>query len=206
GFGGVSEYGITVRWDKNFLTVLYVTLARQRLMRMYGGVRFGGTLDLDDAWRLGFDHVAIAAGAGRPTIIPLKNNISRGIRKASDFLMALQLTGAYKRSALANLQIRLPAVVIGGGLTAIDTATELLAYYPVQVEKMLERYETLCRELGEATAIGMCDEEEREHLRVFLDHGRAVREERKLAEKEKRRPDFIALCRGWGGVTLAYRK
>ena len=32
GFGGVSEYGITVRWDKNFLTVLYVTLARQRLL------------------------------------------------------------------------------------------------------------------------------------------------------------------------------
>ena len=29
GFGGVSEYGITVRWDKNFLTLLYLTLARQ---------------------------------------------------------------------------------------------------------------------------------------------------------------------------------
>src|SRR5439155_11319319 len=73
GFGGVSEYGITARWDKNFLTILYVLLARQRLLKMYGGVRFGGTIDLDDAWRLGFDHVAIAAGAGRPTIIPLKN-------------------------------------------------------------------------------------------------------------------------------------
>ena len=33
-------------------------------------------------------------------------------------------------------------VVIGGGLTAIDTATESLAYYPVQVEKFLARYET----------------------------------------------------------------
>src|SRR6185312_7634227 len=30
GFGGVSEYGITVRWDKNFLTLLYVTLSRHR--------------------------------------------------------------------------------------------------------------------------------------------------------------------------------
>jgi hypothetical protein len=97
GFGGVSEYGITIRWDKNFLTVLYITLARQRLMRMYGGVRFGGAIDLPNAWNLGFDHVAIAAGAGRPTIIPLKNNLARGIRKASDFLMGLQLTGAYKR-------------------------------------------------------------------------------------------------------------
>jgi len=34
---------------------------------------------------MGFDHVAIAAGAGRPTIIDMKNNLIRGIRKASDF-------------------------------------------------------------------------------------------------------------------------
>ncbi len=27
GFGGVSEYGITVRWDKNFLTLIHLTLA-----------------------------------------------------------------------------------------------------------------------------------------------------------------------------------
>ena len=30
GFGGVSEYGITVRWDKNFLTLIHLTLARRR--------------------------------------------------------------------------------------------------------------------------------------------------------------------------------
>jgi hypothetical protein len=65
GFGGVSEYGITVRWDKNFLTVAYLTLARNRNIRLFGGVRFGGTLTLDDAWEMGFDHVAISAGAGR---------------------------------------------------------------------------------------------------------------------------------------------
>ena len=138
GFGGVSEYGITVRWDKNFLTLIHLTLARREKLRIYGGIRFGGTLTLEDAWELGFDHVAIAAGAGRPTIIDIKNNLIRGIRKASDFLMALQLTGAFKSDALANLQVRLPAVVIGGGLTGIDTATELLAYYPVQVEKTLD--------------------------------------------------------------------
>ena len=44
------EYGITVRWDKNFLTLLYLTLARRRGLRMYGGVRFGGTLTIEDAW------------------------------------------------------------------------------------------------------------------------------------------------------------
>ena len=31
GFGGVSEYGITVRWDKNFLKVEYLTLARRKI-------------------------------------------------------------------------------------------------------------------------------------------------------------------------------
>jgi NADPH-dependent glutamate synthase beta subunit-like oxidoreductase/NAD(P)H-flavin reductase len=206
GFGGVSEYGITVRWDKNFLTVLYVTLARQRLMRMYGGVRFGGTLDLDDAWRLGFDHVAIAAGAGRPTIIPLKNNISRGIRKASDFLMALQLTGAYKRSAIANLQIRLPAIVIGGGLTAIDTATELLAYYVIQVEKTADRIDTLVAERGEAAVLAMFDEEEREFIAEQRAHALEVRAEKALAAKEGRAPFYQPLLEKWGGVSLVYRK
>ena len=52
GFGGVSEYGITVRWDKNFLTLLHLTLARRDRLRIYGGVRFGGTLPIDDAWAL----------------------------------------------------------------------------------------------------------------------------------------------------------
>ena len=175
GFGGVSEYGITVRWDKNFLSVIYLTLLRRRNIRFYGGVRFGGTLTVDDAWDLGFRHIAVATGAGRPTIIDMKNNLSRGIRKASDFLMALQLQGAFKKGSLANLQVQLPAVVIGGGLTAIDTATELLAYYPVQVEKALDHFETLSRVHGEATVWQMCDEEETEILRTFLDHGKQIR-------------------------------
>jgi NAD(P)H-flavin reductase/NADPH-dependent glutamate synthase beta subunit-like oxidoreductase len=206
GFGGVSEYGITVRWDKNFLTLLHLTLARRRGLRIYGGVRFGGTLPIEDAWTYGFDHVAIAAGAGRPTIIDMKNNLIRGIRKASDFLMALQLTGAFKRDALPNLQTRLPAVVIGGGLTAIDTATELMAYYPIQVEKTLHQYETLAATVGEDRVRSMYDPEELELLDEYLQHGRAVRQERARAEQAGRAPSFIDLVRSWGGVTIAYRK
>ena len=206
GFGGVSEYGITVRWDKNFLTLLHLTLARRRGIRMYGGVRFGGTLPIEDAWAYGFDHVAMAAGAGKPTIIDMKNNLIRGIRKASDFLMALQLTGAFKRSALPNLQTRLPAVVIGGGLTAIDTATELMAYYPVQVEKNITQYEALSASIGEARVRASYDPEELELLDEYLAHGRAVRAERARAAQAGEPPDFVSLVRGWGGVTIAYRK
>lgn len=206
GFGGVSEYGITVRWDKTFLAVMYLTLLRRRNIRFFGGVRFGGTLTVDDAWELGFRHVALATGAGKPTVIPMKHNLLRGIRTASDFLMALQLTGAFKKSTLANLQVRLPGVVIGGGLTAIDTATEMLAYYPVQVEKTLDTFEKLSAEFGVDSVWTMCDPEEKGILETFLEHGRAIRNERQVAVREGRSPNFAALCNEWGGVSLVYRK
>ncbi|OOO01754.1 MAG: hypothetical protein USCGTAYLOR_02038 [Chromatiales bacterium USCg_Taylor] len=206
GFGGVAEYGITVRWDKNFLKVIYLTLARRRTFRCYGGIRFGGTLTINEAWDLGFHHIAVASGAGKPTIIELGNNLMRGIRKASDFLMALQLTGAAKHSSLANLQVRLPAGVIGGGLTAIDTATELLAYYPVQVERVLRRYEVLARRYEEQSVRARYDEEELLILDELLDHGRAIRAERSRAHAAGETPNFLPLLEQWGGVTLFYRK
>jgi len=206
GFGGVAEYGITVRWDKNFLKLIYLLLARRSSFRCYGGVRFGGTVTIEDAWELGFDHIAIATGAGKPTIIGIDNNLLRGIRKASDFLMALQLTGAAKASSLANLQVRLPAGVVGGGLTAIDTATELMAYYPKQVEKLLDRYERLCAETDAAALRRDFDAEELGILDELLEHGRAIRAERRRAAASGETPNFQPLIDRWGGVTLFYRK
>jgi len=206
GFGGVSEYGITVRWDKNFLTMVQLMLSRRKRFRAYGGVRFGGTLTIEDAWEFGFDHIAIATGAGRPTIVPMKNNLIRGIRQASDFLMALQLTGAFKKDTLSNLQVRLPAVVIGGGLTGIDTATEIFAYYPVQVEKMLHKYEDVVAEFGETHVMKQFDPEELIVIREFLEHGRAIRAERARAAAAGEGPNFVPLVQSWGGVSLVYRK
>jgi NADPH-dependent glutamate synthase beta subunit-like oxidoreductase/NAD(P)H-flavin reductase len=206
GFGGVAEYGITIRWDKNFLTAIHVALARRGTFRIYGGTRFGGTLDAEEAFALGFHHIAIAAGAGKPTIIDLENNLINGVRKASDFLMALQLTGAGKKDSIANLQLRLPALVIGGGLTGIDTTTEAAAYYPVQVEKFLERWEALAASDGEEALWRMLDVEETEIAREFLAHGQAVRAERARASAAGDHPDLERLVASWGGVSLVYRK
>jgi hypothetical protein len=61
GFGGVAEYGITVRWDKNFLKIIRLLLERRRQFAMFGGVRFGGTLTIDEAFADGFDHIALCA-------------------------------------------------------------------------------------------------------------------------------------------------
>jgi NADPH-dependent glutamate synthase beta subunit-like oxidoreductase/NAD(P)H-flavin reductase len=206
GFGGVAEYGITVRWDKNFLKLIYLTLARRARFQTFGCVRFGGTVTLDDAWELGFDHVAIAVGAGLPSALPIPGSLARGMRQAADFLMALQLTGAAKNASIANLQVRLPAVVIGGGLTGIDTATEVQAYYIKQVEKTLDRYETLVAAHGEDHVRQGLDVETRDTLDEFLAHGRLARAERARAQAEHRAPDFTPLIHQWGGVTVAYRR
>ena len=206
GFGGVAEYGITVRWDKNFLKLIRLLLERRDEFKMFGGVRFGGTLTIDSAFALGFDHIAMCAGAGRPTIVPMKNGLAAGVRQASDFLMALQLTGAAKADSLANLQVRLPVVIIGGGLTAIDTATEALAYYPLQVEKFLSRYETLIAERGEAAVRADWSVHEAEAAAEFLDHARQFRAERAAAAREGRKPLFAQLLRKWGGATIVYRR
>ena len=206
GFGGVAEYGITVRWDKNFLKVIRLLIERRRHFAMFGGVRFGGSITVDSAFALGFDHIALCAGAGRPTVIPMKNGLARGVRQASDFLMALQLTGAARGNSIANLQLRLPAVVIGGGLTAVDTATESLAYYPVQVRKFLERYEALCAQHGEPAVRAIWNEEENLIADEFLDHARAIRDEDEAAATEGRNPVYLRLLQSWGGVTLAYRR
>ncbi len=206
GFGGVAEYGITVRWDKNFLKIVRLLLERRRGFTMTGGVRFGGTLKIEDALAAGFDHIAMCAGAGRPTYIDMPNALSRGVRMASDFLMALQLTGAAKTNSVANLQVRLPIVVIGGGLTAIDTATESLAYYAVQVEKFLARYETLVAERGEAAVRARWTEEEAEIAAEFLTHAAALRAERQAAAAQGRTPRVQELMIGWGGSTIAYRR
>jgi NADPH-dependent glutamate synthase beta subunit-like oxidoreductase/NAD(P)H-flavin reductase len=206
GFGGVAEYGITVRWDKNFLKVLRLLLERREQYALFGGVRFGGALGIETAFALGFDHIALCMGAGKPTLLGIPNGLARGVRQASDFLMALQLTGAARADTLANLQIRLPVVVIGGGLTAIDTCTEALAYYPVQVERFLARYEQLCRQHGAEQVRKGWTAEELAVAEEFLEHARCLRAERAAAGKAGRAPDVTGLLRKWGGSRVVYRR
>lgn len=209
GFGGVAEYGITVRWNKNYLKVVRLLLERRAgKFAHFGGIRFGGgaTLSMDDAWAMGFDHIALCMGAGKPTVLDIPNGLARGVRQASDFLMALQLTGAAKESSIANLQLRLPVVIIGGGLTAIDTATESLAYYVRQVEKFALRYRILVADKGETAVRARWTAEEAETADEFLAHAAAIRAERDAAAADGRTPALAALLDSWGGATIAYRR
>jgi NADPH-dependent glutamate synthase beta subunit-like oxidoreductase/NAD(P)H-flavin reductase len=167
GFGGVAEYGITVRWDKNFLKIIRLLLERRENFRMFGGIRFGSSITDKIAFeKYGFDHVALCIGAGRPNIINIKNNFAKGVRMASDFLMSLQLTGSFKEELFTNLQIRMPALVIGGGLTAVDTACETRAYYQVQIRKFAKKIALL----GKEKFLAQLNIEEKKIAEEFLDH------------------------------------
>jgi NADPH-dependent glutamate synthase beta subunit-like oxidoreductase/NAD(P)H-flavin reductase len=192
GFGGVAEYGITVRFDKNFLKVIRLLLERRENFRMFGGIRFGSSITDKTAFEnYGFDHVALCLGAGRPNIINLKNNFAKGVRSASDFLMSLQLSGAFREELFSNLQIRMPIAVIGGGLTAVDTACEAQAYYITQIKK----FEKKVAAIGKEKIWAALNAEEKIIAEEFLTHASQLRS-----------GSVDELLKKWGGVKILYRK
>ncbi|OJX11137.1 MAG: hypothetical protein BGO77_03455 [Caedibacter sp. 37-49] len=197
GFGGVAEYGITVRWQKNYLLLIRILLERQENFRLFGGIRFGSQLNQVTSWSLGFHHIALCCGAGSPRWLPLKNGMAPGVRLAQDFLMALQLTGASRNTSLSSLTVRLPIVVIGGGLTAIDAATEALAYYPLQVQKFSDRYQMLVDKLGKDQVTQNWQEEDHEIAEEFLAHAHL------FAQHPGNLRDLLESL---GGATILYRK
>ena len=191
GFGGVAEYGITNRWDKNNLTLLRLLLQRRSNFNIFGGIRLGSNLTVKQALEGGFDHIALAVGAGKPRFDDISGYFAKGVRTAADFLMNLQQSGAFLKEANSNLQIRLPAVVIGCGLTAVDSAVELLHYYPLQVEKFLTKFERLNDSVN-------LNEEEKSVADEFIRHAKLFRGVKNDSEK-------LEIMQKLGGVTICYR-
>lgn len=194
GFGGVMEYGITVRWNKNYLQLIRIILERHKNFTLFGAVRFGSNITPKQAFEMGFDHIALCMGAGKPNLLNIPNAMAKGVRTASDFLMSLQLTGAAQKHSISNLQIRLPIIVIGGGLTAIDAATEALTYYKTQVEKFSYRANLIGIENLSLT------EEEKIIAREFLEHAELFRE-----YNEYNSTKIIEFIDKLGGVKIFYR-
>lgn len=186
GFGGVMEYGITARWDKNYLDLVRLLLERRALFTLQDRTRLGRDLSLSQAFKQGFDHVALCLGAGRSKTLSISQEGIKGVIPAARFLIDLQLKGAAQEKPQVDLQLRLPILVIGGGLTAVDTATEARAYYEHQVERFLKRTEET-----EGLSPSLSNHYP-EIAQEFLAHGHALRQgDRSFLEK---------------GSTIVYRK
>lgn len=154
GLGGVAEYGITKRWNKNYLDLLALLFLRQssKKIKFHDGIRLGQNTNMDlQNLRDRYANVVLAIGASkqkwpagvkmrvvRPDARQPNKNFTQ-IYFAADFLMRLHLYGLYKITNLNHnleLHLRLPIVVIGGGLTAIDSAAQLVNYFFRQLEKL----------------------------------------------------------------------
>lgn len=199
GFGGVAEYGITVRFDKNNLFIVRLLLERNNRYTLQGGVRYGSQITYEQALAFGFDHIALCTGAGSPKMLPLKQgsaSLPQGVRFASDFLMALQLTGVFKHNSAANLTVDLPIVVIGGGLTAIDTATEAQRYYIRQVKKTAQQIGILKKQGTYTAFLQTLTPHETHQLNRWLEH----------AQELEGVHDTIPFLHKHGGATILYRK
>lgn len=206
GFGGVCEYGITVRWDKNLLSLVYLSFLRRQRCHVQGQCRFGGTLTVEDAWHLGFDHLVLALGAGLPQALNVPNSLAVGMRQASDFLMALHMLGQYGDHLSQPMALSLPCLVIGAGLTAIDTATEAQAYYLHTVQLVALRLAKLRALWSQSRIEQAFSQQEYAKLCVWASHGDALLLEKRQALRHKRPVCFRALLRAWGGVRLVYRR
>lgn len=206
GFGGVAEYGITLRWNKNNLMIIRLILERNPLYNLQGGIHFGSNITEEQAFALGFDHIALCMGGGSPKILNTPKKFPKGVRLASDFLMSLQLTGAFKTDSWSNLTINMPIVVIGGGLTAIDTATEAQRYYLRQIEKIAEKIDILKKNNDFDEFFNTLNDSDKNQLNIWLKHADEMSKEKIKSTSQNKTFTAIPLLQKWGGSTVIYRK
>ena len=112
--------------------------------------------------------------------------------------MSLHLFAAFQEQSIYNLQIRMPACILGAGLTAVDVATEVLAYYPLQVAKVYQRFHELKKEYGKEEIYQKLNLEERIILEEFLDHATLL--------KDKSHAQQVEILQSLGGVKILYHK
>ncbi len=126
--GGVMEYGITVRWNKNFLDILIGLLLRRHNVKFQGSTRIGGLLNHEDIFhRFQFNHLALCIGSATPQVPKIKGifnkySLTKCVVMASDFLMSLHIN---RQSNFLETIVNSPVYILGCGLTAIDVACEI---------------------------------------------------------------------------------
>jgi NADPH-dependent glutamate synthase beta subunit-like oxidoreductase len=131
-FGGVMEYGITARWNKNLLQLAKIILFRRANFKAHGGIRLDGNFNLNFFTAKGFDYAILALGSGEPKLAKINgiDGVKQGFVTSSNFLMSLHSSYAFAGHSIDNeniINLKSPVFILGGGLTATDCASEALA-------------------------------------------------------------------------------
>lgn len=198
GFGGVAEFGITDRWNKENLIIARLILEKFTRFDISGSIRFGSNIDYLDAKKLGYDHISLCCGSGYPSVPNLENINKGNIRSASDFLMSLGSGGMHFENSKTNFFFKLPLVVLGGGLTAIDAATEAIKFYPEYVKRIYKNLNKIKqRDLSQ---------KDKKDLEILLLHAEKFINEDKSAKQENREINYTKIIDRIGGVKIIYRK
>jgi len=137
------------------------------------------------------------------TIVDMKNNLlaASGRPATSSWGSSSRRLQAQR---FANLQVRMPCLVIGGGLTAIDTATEVMAFYRC-------RSRSCWTATSAVRAVGRGGDPRRVRRRgtglldEFVDTARGARRARAAAAAGET-PDFVALMKAWAACRSSIAK
>ncbi|MDZ7747713.1 MAG: hypothetical protein U5K43_01815 [Halofilum sp. (in: g-proteobacteria)] len=209
GFGGVAEYGITVRWDKNFLKLDLPDARRGATTSgCYGGVRLGR-------------HACASRTPGIWASTTSPSPPARACRASCT--SATAWPAACARPATSSWRCSSPAPARKAASPICRCACprwSSAAASPVSTPRPRCRRTTSSRWRRRSSATRRwspraarrpcAPRPQRRGLgrpsSEFLAHGRAVRDERARAAAVGEAPDFAPLLRAWGGVTIAYRK
>ena len=199
GFGGVAEYGITVRWDKNFLKLIRLLLERRAEFAMFGGVRFGGTLDHRQRLRAGLRPYR-AVRRRRPADRRADDERARARRAQGVGFpdgAAADRRGE-DRQSIANLRC---ACRSWSSAAASPRSTRRRNRWPI-IRCRSRNSSRATKRSSPSAARRRCApagrEEEREIADEFIAHARAIRAERAAAAREGRAPRIVELLDALG--------
>lgn len=124
--GGVLTYGIpSFRLPKNIVESEIQKLSNKGVKFVYNAVA-GKTFTIDDLKKWGYKAIIVGSGAGSPKFMNIKGENLKGVSSANDFLMRINLMGAFKKHSKTPVFKGGHTIVVGGGNVAMDAACSAL--------------------------------------------------------------------------------
>ena len=120
--GGVLVYGIPeFRLPKSIVSKEIENL-KALGVKIETNVVIGKTLTIDELFKMGYEAIYIASGAGLPKFMNIPGEGLKGVLSANEFLTRINLMKAYKDDSYTPIIKSKKLAVIGGGNVAMDAA------------------------------------------------------------------------------------